>query len=48
MRIGEIAEITGISVSNVRFYEKKGLLTPARESENKFKLSDFISLKKYR
>ena len=37
MRIGEIAEITGISVSNVRFYEKKGLLTPARESENNYR-----------
>ena len=37
MRIGEIAEITGISVSNVRFYEKKGLLTPARESDNNYR-----------
>lgn len=37
MRIGEIAEVTGISVSNVRFYEKKGLLTPARESENNYR-----------
>jgi len=37
MRIGEVAAITGISVSSVRFYEKKGLLTPARESENQYR-----------
>ena len=37
MRIGKIAEITGISISNIRFYEKKGLLTPIRESENNYR-----------
>ena len=31
MRIGEIAERTGLNISNVRFYERKGLLTPERE-----------------
>lgn len=37
MRISEAAERTGLSVSNIRFYEKKGLLTPAREAESKYR-----------
>lgn len=33
MRIGELAESTGVDVETVRFYEKSGLLpTPAREA----------------
>ena len=31
MRIGEVAEQTGLSISNIRFYEKKGLIKPDRE-----------------
>ncbi len=37
MRISEAAEMTGLSVSNIRFYEKKGLLAPEREMENKYR-----------
>lgn len=37
MRIGEIAELTGLNISNIRFYEKKGLMEPAREAENKYR-----------
>ncbi len=37
MRIGEISELTGLSVSNIRFYEKKGLIEPAREAESKYR-----------
>ncbi|MDO4514184.1 MAG: MerR family transcriptional regulator [Lachnospiraceae bacterium] len=37
MRIGEIAEKTGLSISNIRFYEKKGLIGPGREEENKYR-----------
>lgn len=37
MRIGEIAEKTGLSISNIRFYEKKGLIGPHREEENKYR-----------
>lgn len=37
MRIGEVADMTGLSVSNIRFYEKKGLLAPARETESKYR-----------
>lgn len=37
MRIGEISELTGLSISNIRFYEKKGLIEPAREKESKYR-----------
>ena len=37
MRIGEIAERTGLSISNIRFYEKKGLIGPDREKESKYR-----------
>lgn len=30
MKISEVAEMTGLDVSAVRFYERKGLITPAR------------------
>lgn len=37
MRISEAAKETGLSVSNIRFYEKKGLLYPEREEESKYR-----------
>ena len=37
MRIGEIAERTGLTISNIRFYEKKGLIGPDREKESKYR-----------
>ena len=37
MRISEVAERTGLNISNVRFYERKGLLTPDRETGNKYR-----------
>lgn len=37
MRISEAAKMTGLSVSNIRFYEKKGLLAPIREEESKYR-----------
>lgn len=37
MRIGEIAAKTGLSISNIRFYEKKGLIGPNREGESKYR-----------
>ena len=37
MRISEAAELTGLSISNIRFYEKKGLIEPAREIESKYR-----------
>ena len=37
MRIGEVAKRTGLNVSNVRFYERKGLLAPVREEESNYR-----------
>jgi len=37
MRIGEMAEKTGLSISNIRFYEKKGLIGPDREEQSKYR-----------
>ena len=37
MRISEVASRTGLNVSNVRFYERKGLLIPDREEENQYR-----------
>lgn len=37
MRISEAAKVTGLSVSNIRFYERKGLLAPVRQEESKYR-----------
>ncbi len=37
MRIGEIAKKSGISISNIRFYEKKGLIEPDREVSSQYR-----------
>lgn len=37
MKISEAAKLTGLSTSNIRFYEKKGLLAPVRESESQYR-----------
>lgn len=37
MRISEAARLTGLADSNIRFYEKKGLLTPARKAESGYR-----------
>ena len=37
MRISEVAGLTGLNVSNIRFYERKGLLTPVREEESRYR-----------
>ena len=34
MTIGELADRTGLSVSTIRFYEERGLVTPFRSSGN--------------
>lgn len=49
MRISEAAKLTGLSVSNIRFYEKKGLLSPVRQEESKYRdysMEDIEQLKK--
>ena len=37
MKIGEVANETGLSISNIRFYEKKGLLRPERKEESGYR-----------
>ena len=37
MKISEIAQITGLSVSNIRFYERKGLVNPDRRIDSKYR-----------
>jgi len=37
MLIKEVEAITGITKRNIRFYEKEGLLSPDRSSENKYR-----------
>lgn len=37
MRIGEIAKETGLNISSIRFYERKGLLSPQREDDSKYR-----------
>lgn len=37
MRIKEVEELVGITRKNIRFYEKEGLLSPGRESDNSYR-----------
>lgn len=37
MRVGEIAKQTGLNISNIRFYERKGLLCPDREENSRYR-----------
>ena len=37
MRINEVEKITGITSKNIRFYEKRGLLNPNRNAENRYR-----------
>ena len=46
MRIKAVEEITGITSKNIRFYEKEGLLTPKRKSENKYRSYSEADVKK--
>ncbi len=37
MKISEAAELAGLKASNVRFYERKGLLAPARKEDSRYR-----------
>lgn len=37
MKISEVAELTGLSISNIRFYERKGLIAPDRRVDSKYR-----------
>lgn len=51
MKINEVERLVGITKGNIRFYEKEGLLTPGRNSENGYRdysEADVVWLKKIR
>ena len=37
MKINEVEALVGITKKNIRFYEEKGLINPARSEENKYR-----------
>ena len=37
MKIGQAAQLTGLTISNIRFYERKGLLEPERNDQSKYR-----------
>ena len=37
VKINEVEALVGISKRNIRFYEKEGLLTPGRNSDNGYR-----------
>ena len=37
MRINEVEKLVGITKKNIRFYEEMGLITPARNEENRYR-----------
>ena len=37
MKINEVEELVGVTRRNIRFYEKEGLLAPARNSQNGYR-----------
>lgn len=37
MKIGQAAQLTGLTISNIRFYERKGLLEPERKDQSKYR-----------
>ena len=37
MKISEVAEVTGLDISTIRFYERKGLISPARVKERTYR-----------
>lgn len=46
MRIKEVEDIVGITKKNIRFYEKEGLLSPGRESENGYRNYDEADIRR--
>lgn len=49
MKINEVERLVGITKGNIRFYEKEGLLTPGRNSDNGYRdysEADVVWLKK--
>ena len=42
--VGELAELAGVSHRTIRYYDKKGLLTPVAYSEKQYRQYDKSSL----
>jgi DNA-binding transcriptional MerR regulator len=45
MQIGELARISGVNASRIRFYERRGLLPPAARARNGYRSYDGRDLK---
>ena len=37
MKINQVEQLVGVTKGNIRFYEKEGLLTPGRNSDNGYR-----------
>ena len=48
VRIGRLAEITGVSAKTIRFYEKTGVLPPARRAANGYRQYDESDVRRLR
>jgi MerR family copper efflux transcriptional regulator len=48
VRIKEVEELVGVTKKNIRFYEKEGLLSPGRESENSYRDYDMKDVRRLR
>ncbi|MGH3421133.1 MAG: MerR family transcriptional regulator, partial [Streptosporangiaceae bacterium] len=44
LRVAELAERAGVAASTVRFYERAGLLSPARRAGNGYRMFDESAL----
>jgi DNA-binding transcriptional MerR regulator len=44
LRVSELAERAGVAASTVRFYERAGLLSPARRAQNGYRMFDESAL----
>ena len=47
-RIGEVAELIGLSLRTVRFYEEEGLVIPLMRTEGGFRLYDDDCIQRFR
>ena len=47
-RIGELSALAGVSARTIRYYEKIGLLPPARRADNGYRLYDEADMERLR
>ena len=46
MRIGEVADQTGVTVDTVRYYERRGLLAPAKRRPSGYRVFDATTVER--